>query len=273
MRAEYPSRLIVAVAFVWALLVAGAAGAQELPPDQNFNAELWEFTGPGGTGAARNVYKCTLCTFQQALDTPLPGVNWDKNISEGNRRLFFPSSTNIAPDVGPEIEISLDLVPEIEGDDHFLIAQVLPTVSFLGFGQQGTMALAMVRRDTTHTFSAGQVVHKVTSGEGTSYVMWSMEEQRVAAFNPFEVNGLAGMSVPNGWSYSSELLSEDFIVTTPGGVATVYSSPGWWNFQEIVPVPEPGTGLLVGLGLAAMGMRRPRAASTSTAPSTATKVA
>jgi len=71
------------------------------------------------------------------------------------------------------------------------------------------------------------------------------------------VNGLAGMAVPNGWSDSSELLSEQFIVTTPGAVASVSSAGGWWNCQQIVVVPEPKTGLLVGLGLVVTGLRRP----------------
>jgi len=65
------------------------------------------------------------------------------------------------------------------------------------------------------------------------------------------------MAIPNGWSDSSEQLSEDFIVTTPGAVASVFSSGGWWNCQQIMVVPEPKTGLLVGLGLVVMGVRRP----------------
>ncbi len=36
--------------------------------------------------------------------------------------------------------------------------------------------------------------------------MWSMSEERTAMFDPYVVNGLAGMSVPAGWTYSSEVV-------------------------------------------------------------------
>ncbi len=249
MRAAKLWNLVVGgVGLACLLLVAGAASAQ------NDNSELWEFTGENP--AARNVYKCWDCTFEQELAVPLPGPNWDKNISEGNRRLFFPEATNVAPEP-PGVALSLDLVPEIPGDDHFLIARVLSS-SFLGFGAQGPMGLGRAERGTTMTFSPGQVIHKVRSTDGTEYINYSMSEIRVAQFDPFVVNGLAGMSLPNGWVYSSEELTEQLVVGTPDGVANVFSVPGWWNWQELIVVPEPGTGMLLGLGLAGLGAHRPR---------------
>ena len=134
--------------------------------------------------------------------------------------------------------MSLDLVPEIEGDDHFLIARVLSGTS-LGRGDQGPFGLGRVARGTTMIFRAGQVLHKIASTDGVEYVLWSMSEVRVALFDPFVVNGLAEMSLPIGWTYSSEVASEDLVVVTPNGVASVFSVSGWWNFQEIIIVPEP----------------------------------
>ena len=192
----------------------GSEGQTEPPPEQRDNSELWEFTGENP--AARNVYKCEECTFEQVLAVPLPGDNWDKNVSEGNRRLFFPEATNVAPPPPPGTPASLDLVPEIEGDDHFLIARVL-SGAVLGAGDQGIMGLGRVARDTTMTFRTGHVLHKVTRPDGVEYVMWSMSEERTAMFDPYVVNGLAGMSVPTGWTYSSEVLSEDLVVRSPGG--------------------------------------------------------
>ena len=248
MRADKLFRTMIGgVGLTWALLVAGASSAQ------NFNAELWEFTG--GNPAERNVYKCTACTFEQVLAVPLPGDNWDKNVSEGNRRLFFPDATNIPPVPPPGTPFSLDLVPEIEGDDHFLIARVI-SASFLGFGAQGVMGLGTVERGTTLTYSAGQVIHKVARPDGTEYIMFSMSEIRTTTWDPFVLNGLAGISVPTGWAYSSEVLSENLVVGTPTGVATVFSVVGYWNWQELIVVPEPSTGLLLALGLAVLGARR-----------------
>ena len=147
----------------------GSGSSSSTSSAQNFNAELWEFTG--GNAAERNVYKCTACTFEQVLAVPLPGDNWDKNVSEGNRRLFFPEATNVPPPAPPGTPLSLDLVPEIEGDDHFLIARVL-SGSVLGFGAQGLMALGRAARGTTMTYSAGQVLHKVASPGGPIRARW-----------------------------------------------------------------------------------------------------
>ena len=49
---------------------------------------------------------------------------------------------------------------------------------------------------------------------------------------------------------------EDLVVGTPSGIANVFSVPDYWTWQEIVIVPEPSTGLLVGLGLVVLTGRR-----------------
>jgi hypothetical protein len=194
-------------------------GQTEVPSDQRDNSELWEFTG--GNPAERNVYKCEACTFEQVLAVARPTDNWDKNVSEGNRRLFFPEATNIAPEVPLGTALSLGLVPEIEGDDHFLIAKVL-SGTVLGRGDQGVLGLGRVAGGTTMIYRAGKVLHKVASPDGVEYVLWSMAEAGTALFDPFVVNGLAEMSLPPGWTYSSEVASEDLIVGTPDGVASVF---------------------------------------------------
>ncbi|MFP8875289.1 MAG: PEP-CTERM sorting domain-containing protein [Myxococcota bacterium] len=237
---------IFGVGLAWALLAAGVSNAT------SFNPELWEGTG-GGT---RNVYTCAECTFEQYLATPLPGANWSRNASEGNARLFLPDvGTNVPPIAPPGTPLSLDLVPEIEGDDYVLIAQLLSAVP-LGWGLQGVMANALVARGTTMTFFAGRVIHTVASTGGIEYVLFSMSETHATTFDPFTVNGLAEISIPPGWSYSSEVLLTDLVIGTPTGIANVFSVPNYWTWQEIIPVPEPSADPLVGLVLLGIAARR-----------------
>jgi hypothetical protein len=237
---------LIGVCFVGALLAASTANAT------SFNLELRELTGGTANPFARNVYLCPLCTLEQFLAVPLPGPNWEKNASEGNARLFLPDeSTNIPPTPPLGTPLALDLVPEIAGNDHFLIAQVLSGV-LLGFGAEGSMAAAEVARGTTMRYYAGSVIHKLTTVGGIEYVLFSMNEDKTTMFDPFVVNGLAGMSVPTDWTYSSEVLAEDLVVGTPGGIASVFTVPDYWTWQEVVVVPEPSIGLLLGLGLVAL---------------------
>ena len=242
---------LLAAPLVFALLGGGGATAA------SFNPELWEMTG----GVTRNVYTCQLCTFEQYLNTPLPGANWARNASAGNPRLFLPDfGTNDAPTPPIGTPESLDLLPEIEGDEYTFIARVL-SASLLGFGAQGIMANVQVARGTTMTWNAGRVIHTLSASDGTDYVLFSMSETHTATFDPFVVNGLQQMSLPGGWQYSSEVLLEDLVVGTPTGVANVFSVQDYWTWQEIVVVPEPSTGLLVALGLTGLAGRR-RAART-----------
>jgi hypothetical protein len=73
------------------------------------------------------------------------------------------------------------------------------------------------------------------------------------------LNGLAGLTLPTDWSYSSEVLTSSLtVVTHDDGVARVRSMvSGGFTFQRLL-VPEPGVaGLLaVGLGLVAWRQRR-----------------
>ena len=233
------------------LAVLGAATAGHA---QNTNLELRELTGGPADPFARNVYLCPDCTLEQFLAVPLPGPNWEKNASEDNARLFLPDfATNDPPPPTPGTAISFDFVPEIPGDDHFLIAQVL-SGALIGVGARGLMSTAQVARGTTLFYFPGSIVHKLTDDVGDEYVLFSMSEDKTTEFDPFVVDGLAGMSTPVGWSYSSEVLTDVLTVETPGGVASIFTVPGYWTWQKIVP--EPSLALLVGLGLLALGAGR-----------------
>jgi len=248
MRTKTRSKLAFAgVGLAWALLASNPSTAM------GFNLELWEGTGP----ITRNVYVCDECTFEQYLATPLPAANWSRNASPGNPRLFLPDFGVSTPPEAPGVTRSLDLLPEVEGDEYRLIARVL-SATLLGSGGQGVMAQARVERGTTMTFSAGRVIHKVTRPDGAEFVLFSMSEIRATTFDPTVLGGLGAMSIPGGWTYTSEVIGEDLVIGTPGGVAYVYSVPDYWTFQRVLPVPEPSAGLLLGIGLAALTCPRRR---------------
>ncbi len=248
MRRVLRGRIVAAVgSAVFMGLVATSAHAM------SFNNELWELTGGPGNPAARNVYLCPDCTLEQFDAVPLPGSNWLKNASEVDARLFLADfATNTPPMPPPGTAVAYDFVPEIPGDDHFLIAQVL-SATLLGTGAQGLMTSAQVARGTTLTYLPGRVVHKLTDPAGDEWVLFSMQESATALFDPTVLDGLAGMSVPTGWSYASEVLVDPLIVTTPGGIANVFGASDFWTFQKIV-VPEPALPIL--LGTAWLALRR-----------------
>ena len=227
------------IALMWLLPSAGHA--------MSFALEHFELTGGPSNPFARNVYLCGECTLEQFLAVPLPGPNWEKNASEvGARRLLPDFIVNAPPTPAPGTAQTLDLVPEIPGDDHLLIAQVL-SGALLGAGAQGLMTTARVARTTTHTFLPGRIVHKLTDTNGDDWVLFLIDEDKTATFDPDVVDGLAAMSVPAGWSYSSAVLTDPFVVTTPGGIADVFTVPGHWTWQKAVPEPSAGLLLLTAL--------------------------
>ncbi|MEM7413478.1 MAG: hypothetical protein AAF430_24815 [Myxococcota bacterium] len=255
---KLPLRLVsIVAAFLLApaLLVGGLPGSASA---LTLNPELRELTGENPF--ARNVYLCN-CTFEQYLAAPLPGPSWEKNSTAINPRYLIADETvSIAPAPPLGTPASLDLVPEIAGDDHEFIARVL-SGTVIGFGAQGAFARPQVARNTTLTYDAGSVLHTVTDTSGTEFVLFSMDGASTATYDPTVVGGLGGLDLPAGWSYESEVLASELVVVTPGGVANLFSQGNdiaLW--QELVPVPEPATSLQLLAGVFALAMRSRRRA-------------
>ena len=173
--------------------------------------------------------------------------------------MFLPDSgTNTPPVLDPSVPTELDLVPTIPGPDLFLIAKTL-SAALLGFDPVSRLPVieAQVARGTTLQWNAGRVIHKSVSPTGDEYVLFSIDEAYSQGFDINAVGGMAGVPLAPGWTYTSELLTSTFVVDTPTGIASVLApggGPSAW--QRIVIVPEPSTGLLLGLALVALSASR-----------------
>ena len=228
------------------VLLGGSVGAGAT----SFNLELRELL-PAENPAARHVYICQDCTLAEFNAIPLPGPNWEKNATDTSARLFLPDSgTNTPPVLDPSVPTELDLVPTIPGPDLFLIAKVLGA-SLLGFDPTvGPLVEAYVARGTTLQWNAGRVIHKAVSTTGDEYVLFSIDDAFSQGFDLDAVGGMAGVPLPVGWTYTSELLSSTFVVDTPTGVASVFATGPTSAWQKIT-VPEPA---LTALAMAAAGL-------------------
>lgn len=218
--------LLAPAALCLALALPAGAQVQFL----GFHLEFIETPGPGPL--PKNNYLCH-CTPEQFHATPLPGPNWSRNTPNPPfGRIFLPDvSSNVPPIAPPGTPTSLDLIPEIPGDDFFLIARVL---SFTPIATSSTdfVGLGQVARDTTLTYFTGRIIHKLTDPEGVEYVLFSFSEEFLPTWDPFVVDGLAGMFIPPGWILSSEVLTEDLTLVVEDGIAEIVSLSGIATFQR-----------------------------------------
>lgn len=247
--------MAVGIWFAGAMLAASAANAA------SFNFELRELLTDENP-FARHIYLCPDCTLAEFDAIPLPGPNWEKNATATSARLFLgDSETNIPPVLDPSVPTELDLDPTIPGPELFLFGKVL-SGGFVGFdpGSGIPVLNAQVARGTTIQWDSGRVIHKSVSPSGDEYVLISIDEEYSQAFDIDAVGGMAGVPLAPGWTYTSELLTSDFAIGTPTGIASVLLPGGGVStWQKVVPVPEPSTGLLAGIGFIALGLMALRA--------------
>lgn len=240
-----------------ALLLAGRADAVSLL----FEVRQLTATAPP---FSRNVYACPSCTVADFATVVAPS-----GFEKAPGKYLLPSQIDFTlPVAPPGVAQTLDLVAAIPGDDFRYIASVVggqiigvdPTLGFL--------ATTQVQRSTTFRFDAGAVVHFLTDTAGDRYALFSFDIGLAETYDLDVVGGLAALGGrPAGWTYSSELLSQSLYVPS-NGLAQVFAQGQFASWQKIVPVPEPGTALLVGLGVTALGVfhRRVETPGPSSAP-------
>jgi hypothetical protein len=92
-----------------------------------------------------------------------------------------------------------------------------------------------VQRDTVFHYGPGRVVHEVTDPAGNVYVLFSFDLALSATIDLNQVDALAGLPVPPGWSYSSRVLESELLVVS-NGLASLFIQGLIATYQRIETV-------------------------------------
>jgi len=84
-----------------------------------------------------------------------------------------------------------------------------------------------VLRSTSYVFDAGKLVYKLTSQDGYDYVMQSMSliEDPTQTLEQL-VNLEARLTLPEGWSYTSEILESELSLIVSGEATIITDDLG-----------------------------------------------
>ena len=79
-----------------------------------------------------------------------------------------------------------------------------------------------VVRDTEFRFDAGREVHELTAPDGSIYVMQSYSLEKDPTLDVDALSGIgARLQLPEGWTFTSRVLTEPLVVEDIDGIATV----------------------------------------------------
>ena len=74
-----------------------------------------------------------------------------------------------------------------------------------------------VQRDSVYTYKAGRPVYELTSPEGDVYIMQSYAQVKDKSLTIDDLASLGSkLSLPEGWTYSTRTLTEDYELVTTG---------------------------------------------------------
>ena len=161
-------------------------------------------------------YECNECTFEQFKDLTLPR-GWRKS----PKQIILPDGELLNHLSFEGISGSLDLIPEIPGDEFQLIAKTLE-LNIVDISFSGIMIGSKVMRNTVLRYPAGSRVHELIDEDGNIYVLFAYEVDSADFDRSFfeKIDVLSNYPHPKGWLYLSRILNEDLILN-PNGIASV----------------------------------------------------
>jgi hypothetical protein len=157
-------------------------------------------------------YECNECTFEQ-----FEALNLQRGWRKSPKQIIIPDGELLSHLSFEDISSTLDLIPEIPGDEFKLIAKTLEG-NIVDISFSGIMVETKVMRNTILRYPAGSRVHELIDKDGNIYVLFAYEVDS-ADFDRsfFEKNDvLSNYPHPKGWSYSSRILNEDLILNSKG---------------------------------------------------------
>ena len=161
-------------------------------------------------------YECNECTFKQFEDLTLPR-GWRKSPTQ----IILPDGELLNSLSFEGISGSLDLIPEVSGDEFKLIAKTLEG-NIVDISFSGIMVETKVMRNTILRYPAGSRVHELIDEDGNIYVLFAYEVDSADFDRSFfeKIDVLSNYPHPKGWSYLSRILNEDLILNS-NGIANV----------------------------------------------------
>jgi len=168
-------------------------------------------------------YECNECTFEQFDALTLPR-GWRKS----PKQMILPVGELLSHPSFEGISNTLDLIPEIPGDEFQLIAKTLE-LKIVDISFSGIMIGSKVMRNTVLRYPVGRRVHELTDEDGNIYVLFAYEVKSVDFDRSFfeKPDVLSNYPHPKGWSYSSRIINEDLVLKSKGivNVLAIRSKP------------------------------------------------
>jgi hypothetical protein len=118
-----------------------------------------------------------------------------------------------------------------------------------------------VKRSNVFHYAAGSVMHDAIDPLGNRYGLFLIDVDLAETYDVGQLDGLAGVALPAGWTYESRVLDAPLALTADAGLTHNFGAAqlggivltAWQRYE----LPEPAAPALAAAGgLAALGLGR-----------------